>query len=269
MMQAFSTWLATTELGHYLLECEQAFFDRAVADIFGFHAVQMGLPEVDFLAANRIPWQCRAAESGEAAQIICHPAQLPFESRSLDLLVMPHLLDFTTEPHQVLREVERVLVPEGRLLMTGFNPVSLWGVRRLIQGRADTPWRGNFFPLIRIRDWLKLLDLEPVAGCFMAYAPPVSQRDWLERFGFLERAGDKWWPLAAGVYGIEAIKRQRGMRLITPKWKAAKSAQGLVVAAGNERHPTRKQAATTAGARQPAQNDHARSAGRGGTDRDT
>lgn len=240
MMQAFSTWLTTTELGHYLLQCEQAFFDRAVADIFGFHAVQMGLPEVDFLAANRIPWQCQAAEGGKA-QIICHPAQMPFESRSLDLLVMPHLLDFTTEPHQVLREVERVLVPEGRLLMTGFNPVSLWGVRRLIQGRADTPWRGNFFPLIRIRDWLKLLDLEPVAGCFMAYAPPLSQQGWLERFGFLERAGDKWWPLAAGVYGIEAVKRQRGMRLITPNWKMAKASKGLVVAGGNERHPSHRQ----------------------------
>jgi hypothetical protein len=71
----------------------------------------------------------------------------------------------------------------------------------------------------------------------MAYAPPLSQQGWLERFGFLERAGDKWWPLAAGVYGIEAVKRQRGMRLITPAWKTAKPAKGLVVAAGNERHP--------------------------------
>lgn len=241
MMQAFSTWLTTTELGLYLLQREQAFFDRAVADIFGFHAVQMGLPELDLLAANRIPWQCRAAEGGAAAHIICHPAQLPFDSRSLDLLVMPHLLDFTTEPHQVLREVERVLVPEGRLVMTGFNPLSLWGVRRLVQGRADIPWSGNFFSLQRMRDWLKLLGLEPATGCFMAYAPPLRQGRWLERCAWLEQAGDKWWPLAAGVYGIEAIKRQRGMRLITPRWKAAKAAQGLVVAGGNERHPTHRQ----------------------------
>lgn len=132
MKNSFSDWLTSSELGRYLLEREQAYFDRAVADVFGFHAVQLGLPEVDFLRANRIPWQCRVAASGPA-HIACNPEQLPFESRSLDLLVMPHVLDFTTVPHQVLREAERVLMPEGRLILTGFNPVSLWGVRRLIQ----------------------------------------------------------------------------------------------------------------------------------------
>ncbi|WP_293762404.1 methyltransferase domain-containing protein [uncultured Aquitalea sp.] len=245
MMQAFARWLTSTELGAYLLEREKAFFDRAAADIFGFHAVQVGLPEVDFLECNRIPWQCRVAESGHHAHILCRPEQLPFETRSIDLLVMPHLLDFTTQPHQVLREVERVLMPEGRLLMTGFNPVSLWGVRRLVQGRADTPWRGNFLTPVRIRDWLTLLELEPANSAFMGYAPPFASREWLDRFRFMEEAGDRWWPLAAGVYGIEAIKRQRGMRLITPKWKPAKAAKGLIVAGGNEGQPTHRQPVDT------------------------
>jgi len=142
MKNSFSDWLSSSELGCYLLEREQAYFDRAVADVFGFHAVQLGLPEVDFLRANRIPWQCRVADSGPA-QILCDPEQLPFESRSLDLLVMPHVLDFTTVPHQVLREAERVLMPEGRLILTGFNPVSLWGVRRLVQVERRVPLPGG------------------------------------------------------------------------------------------------------------------------------
>jgi SAM-dependent methyltransferase len=233
MINSFSHWLTETELGQYLLEREMAYFDRAVADVFGYHAVQVGVPQVDFLRENRIPWQCRVARDGDV-HIACDAAQLPFATRSLDLLVLPHVLDFTTQPHMVLREVERVLVPEGRLVLTGFNPVSLWGVRRLIQGKLFAPWSGNFLPLVRIKDWLALLELEPGGGAFMGYAPPFDRTDWIANCNFMESAGDRWWPLAAGVYGIEAVKRQRGMRLITPKWKPAKA--GLIVASGTDHH---------------------------------
>lgn len=237
MTEAFSEWLCSSELGQYLLQQEQAFYERAVADVFGFHAVQVGLPDVDLLKTNRIPWQCRVASSGNV-HIICEPTQLPFETRSLDLLVLPHVLDFSPEPHHVLREVERVLMPEGRLIMTGFNPLSLWGVRRALEGRDTMPWNGQFLSLLRIRDWLTLLDLEPIGSVFMGYAPPFLKTDWINRFRFMEWAGGRWWPLAAGVYGIEAIKRQRGMRVIMPKWKAGKKSSALVVASGNERQHT-------------------------------
>lgn len=237
MMESFGHWLTTSELGQYLLAREQAFYDRTVADAFGFRAVQVGLPQLDFLETNRIPWKCRAGQQA-GANVCCQPEQLPFESRSLDLIVLPHVLDFSIHPHQVLREAERVLVPEGRVVLTGFNPVSLWGVRRLIQGRQAVPWNGQFLSLVRIKDWLTLLELEPEGGGFMAYCPPFARADWIERFRFMESAGDRWWPLAAGVYGIEAIKRQRGMRLIMPQWKPAKAAKGLVVAGGNDHRNT-------------------------------
>jgi SAM-dependent methyltransferase len=197
MIKSFSRWLTETALGRYLLQQEQAWFDRAVADAFGSRAVQIGDPQVDLLRKNRIAWRCRAGRKPVGADIVCDSAQLPFASASLDLLLMPHGLDFTIFPHQVLREVERVLVPEGRLIMTGFNPVSLWGVRRMVQGRTEAPWSGNFFPLLRVKDWLALLDLEPGGGAFIGYAPPVARADWLERCRFMEAAGDRWWPLAA------------------------------------------------------------------------
>nr|WP_199064520.1 methyltransferase domain-containing protein [Chromobacterium sp. ASV5] len=240
MKKSFGGWLTGTELGSYLLAREQAYFDRAVADVFGFHAVQLGLPEVNFLRENRIAWQCRAG-CCEGADVVCDPAFLPFETRSLDLLLLPHVLDFTTQPHQVLREAERVLMPEGRLILTGFNPVSLWGVRRLIQGRENAPWNGGFLSMVRIKDWLTLLELEPDGGGFMGYAPPLSRADWMRRFDFMEGAGERWWPLAAGVYGIEAVKRQRGMRLITPAWKQKTAPAALGVVAGNERQHTHRQ----------------------------
>lgn len=233
-MKTFSDWLDGSELGAYLLAQELSFYDSMVSDVFGFRALQLGLPQHDFLRANRMPWRGRVADFG-AAEVYCDPAHLPIESRSLDLIVMPHVLDFTEHPHQVLREAERVLVPEGKLVLTGFNPLSLWGVRRLIQGSEAGPWRGNFFAAGRLRDWFELLGLEPAQNGYLCYAPPFGRSDWLQRFAFMERAGERWWPLAAGVYGLMAIKRQRGMRLLTPAWKTSKAAAKLVIA-GDRKH---------------------------------
>lgn len=233
-MTAFSNWLDGSELGRYLLEREQAFFDRAVADAFGFRAVQFGASRYDFLRENRIPWRARIGEDGEVG-VVCDAAQLPLDSRSVDLLLLPHTLDFNAHPHQVLREAERVLLPEGRLVLTGFNPLSLWGGRRLVQGARRPPWSGRFLRLSRLRDWLELLGFERADDAFMCYAPPFNRGDWLTRCRFMEAPGGRWWPLAAGVYGVCAIKRQRGMRLITPRWQLARPAAQLVTA-GERRH---------------------------------
>jgi SAM-dependent methyltransferase len=235
-MEEFADWLSSSELGHDLLCREQAFFDHAVADIFGFRAVQLGLVDYDFLACSRIPWHGYAGMDGQA-DVVCDPAYLPFDSKSLDLLLMPHALDFTSEPHQVLREAERVLVPEGRLVLTGFNPLSLWGVCRLLYRRQQVPWCGNFVGMNRLQDWMTLLQLEATDSRFMAYSPPFARADWLARCHFMEQAGEYCWPQLAGVYGLVAVKRQRGMRLIMPRWQRAKPARALAVAGSNERQP--------------------------------
>lgn len=238
MMEEFARWLHGSELGQYLLATEQRYFDAAVADVFGYHAVQVGIPSVDFLRENRIPWQCRTG--GQGGQVVCDPAALPFGNGSIDLLVLPHVLDFTTQPHQVLREAERVLMPEGRLVLTGFNPLSLWGGRRLLAGRLFAPWNGNFMSQLRIRDWMALLELEPGDTDFMAYAPPFHRAEWLQRCCSVERIGYHWWMPAGGVYGIEAIKRRRGMRLLMPPWKQRR-APVLGVSRNKERQPVSQQ----------------------------
>lgn len=233
-MTAFSSWLNTSELGQYLLQGEQAYYDSAVADAFGFRAIQFGVPGHDFLRANRMAWRAYAGEAGDVG-LVCDPAHLPVESRSLDLLLLPHTLDFSGHPHQVLREAERVLVPEGRVVLTGFNPLSAWGGRRLLQGRSQVPWSGNFLRLSRLKDWFELLGFEPSSATFMCYAPPFNRLDYLKRWQFIERIGSRCWPVAAGVYGISAIKRQRGMRLIKPGWQASKPLANLAVL-GDRRH---------------------------------
>jgi SAM-dependent methyltransferase len=232
-------WLATPP-GRYLLEWEQTQLDAHVADVFGFHALQLGLPELDALRANRMPHRWIGAEAcagGATAQapgaaapctraaLLCDFDALPFPSASLDLVVLPHALERARDPHHTLREVERVLVPEGRVVIVGFNPTSLWGLRRRLGrmrrgvalGRERPlfmPPSGEFIGYWRLRDWLRLLAFEVERGRFGCYRPPLASERWLARFAWMERAGDRWWPVFGAVFFLVAVKRVRGMRLV-------------------------------------------------------
>lgn len=215
---SLSDWLQTP-LGRHLMAWEQASFDHAVSDIFGYHAVQIGLPEIDLLRANRMPFRLRSGRLGEVG-VINRAEALPFASASLDLVVLPHVLEFSPFPHQVLREVERVLVPEGSVIVSSFNPYSLWGLRRLLarQGRAF-PWRGQYLSPLRVRDWMTLLGMENETILFGCYVPAVRSQRWLERWLRIEGVGARWWPVCGATYLMHGVKRTHGMRLITPNWR--------------------------------------------------
>ncbi len=214
--QSLSEWFSTSQ-GGYVLAREQAFFDRTVSGIFGYNALQLGLPEHDFLRSNRMPLRfCAGNQVGNAVRLCC--TELPFDTTSLDLVLIPHVLEFSENPHQILREVERVLMPEGSVVVSGFNPRSLWGLRRVLGSKQCFPWNGHFITLTRLKDWLALLGFEVVGGRFAAYAPPFQQARWLDRYAFMEAAGDRWWAVSGGIYFLHAIKRVPGMRLIKPQW---------------------------------------------------
>ena len=209
-------WLETP-LGRYLAEREQRYFDDAVADIFGYNAFQVGMPEIDLLRASRIPLRVRVGPAG-AVDMRADFRDLPIASSSADLVLLPHVLEFAEHPHQILREAARVLMPEAHVVISGFNPFSLWGWRRAFHRGRHFPWRGRFITLMRVKDWLALLGFEVIGGQMACYAPPSRQDKWRERFAFMETAGERWWPIAGGVYFLQAVKRVRGARLIMPKW---------------------------------------------------
>lgn len=121
-------WFDTC-LGQYLLAQEQQYFDSTVANIFGYNALQIGCPQFDFLRSNRIPFKFNVGMS-QGVSLLASPAFLPIESGSMDLTVLPHVLEFSAHPHLILREAHRVLIPEGHIVISGFNPVSLWGAPR-------------------------------------------------------------------------------------------------------------------------------------------
>jgi len=234
----------TTPQGRHILEWELGQFASATEDVFGFRAVQAGLPGIDFLAGNRIPFRFTVAIEPGAA-LAADPLQLPLASQSVDLVVLPHALEFSADPHLVLREAERVLMPEGQLVISGFNPLSLWRLRQVSmrearRAAAGAPWDGRFIGLLRLKEWLRLLGFELNGGRFGCYAPPFSNPGWLRRFEFMEKAGARWWPIMGGAYVVRAVKRVHGMRIITPAWRIER-ARRRAVAAVSQRNGSARQ----------------------------
>jgi SAM-dependent methyltransferase len=236
-------WFQTPP-GQYLLAWEQTRFDQAVADVFGYHALQLGLPELDGLQANRMPHRWLGCEGLGAPRVALATdfAALPFPENSLDLVLLPHTLELSADPHATLREVERVLVPEGRVVICGLNPASLWGLRqrrgRLCQrlgfGELFLPPAVEMIGFWRLRDWLRLLGFEVESGRFGCYRPAVRSESWLRRWSWMEQAGDRWWPILGNVYFLVAVKRVRGMRLLGPAWKARASMAAAPVSIANK-----------------------------------
>ncbi len=158
----------------------------------------------------------------EDVKVSAHAEQLPFDAKSIGIVLLPHVLEFSEHPHQILREISRVLVPEGHLVLLGFNPMSLWGLRSLLAGGDEYPWCGRYYRLARVKDWLQLLGFEMNVGAMVYYRPPASSKKLNRRFMFLDQVGDRWWPLMAAVYILVARKREIGVTPIKPSWKNKK-----------------------------------------------
>lgn len=226
------------ELGAYFQQQEQAVFDQVVTDLFGFNAVQIGMLEMDLLRNCRIPFAFRTGLA--QGNVYAAPEFLPIRENCIDLLLLPHALEFSQNPHQVLREAERVLVPEGHVVISGFNPLSLWGLKRLLSRREDYPWTGSFLGQARIKDWLALLGFEVTAWHMACYAPPFRNPAWRNRFACLDQAGGGKWPMPGGVYCVVAKKRVLGMRLIKPNWNKSKLKPSLIPAPTQKSEPQKK-----------------------------
>jgi len=232
-------WFDTPQ-GRYVLAWEQGQFDHATEDVFGYRAVQVGVPGIDFLRANRIPFRFTLALEHGAA-LAADPMQLPLANQSVDLVALPHALESTADPHLVLREAERVLIPEGQLVISGFNSFSLWRMRQLFARKGSgAPWDERFIGLLRLKDWLHLLGFELNGGRFGCYAPPFENPLWMSRFSFMEQAGARWWPIMGGAYVVRAVKRVHGMRLIAPAWRQERARRrALATVPQRNGHPTR------------------------------
>ncbi len=233
----------------WLMAWEQSQADALLADVFGYHAVQAGWPGLDALRANRMPHRWRAAQEFDASE---PPPALAFDSRawpwpaeSLDLVVLLHTLERSADPHACLREVERVLIAEGQVLILGFNPWSLWGRQLLRRQKSSTAAVPAGWPLqpiaaYRLRDWLHLLGFEVQLQRAAGWTPTWRSERWVRRWAWLDAVGRRWLPFLGGVYLIVATKRVPGGRLLDGRsWRKVPSRSAMAAPAASIEAPLR------------------------------
>lgn len=200
-------WLATP-LGELTVTTESQLAEKAMACMFGDMAVQLGqwgAPDL-FLRHSKTRRSVLAgSESAPGVDLVCEPSSLALASDSIDTLILPHTLELTTRPRETLREVHRVLVGDGQVVLMCFDPLSLWGVYKR-SGRL--PLRGSSAVSIRrLFDWLTLLGLEPVHWERYLYVPPLNHDAVAQRADAVATVGRKLWPFASGAFMVVASKR--------------------------------------------------------------
>ena len=212
--------------GRLVLDAEARIFHESLRTLFGYHLLQVGrVGEVDLLSGSRVLQQVVVevddfAVFHESSGMAGVPDALPVASDSIDVVVLPHVLEYVAHPHDALREVERVLVPEGHLVVSGFNPLSMFGVWRLVRGRqtATAPWRGQFLSVTKLKDWLALLGFDVVTVRSFFFRPPFRSEGLMRRLLPLEVAGEHLWSYLGGAYVIVAKKRVTTLTPIKPRW---------------------------------------------------
>jgi SAM-dependent methyltransferase len=205
-----------------VLLAERQMIARVLPDLFGYHIVQIGAPgHAQLLDSSRINHKVITdRRSNAAATLICDQHALPLTTDNMDVLVLPHVLEFTSSPHQVLREVERVLIGEGHVVIIGFNPWSLWGLWRLFNAWRDRyPWNGKYIRMARLRDWLTLLDFEVTRIEYFYYRPPLESTRITARLVFMEQLGKYCWRYLGGIYLLVAKKRVIPMTPVKLQWQ--------------------------------------------------
>lgn len=214
-------WYAT-EAGKLLLIEIKTCLDELLPEMFGYHAVQIGsiAPSVDLLDGSRIKHRPRIDLDPRGVDVMAVSEALPFDADCIDVVVLMHTLDFAARPHGVLREVERILIPEGRLIVVGFNPWSTYGLWRLALGWRDKPpWCGRFYSSARLKDWLSLLGLVTESCHYRGFRPPIQRAGLLQRLATMERIGRDVCPVLGGVRVLTARKRVATLTPLKQRWQ--------------------------------------------------
>ncbi|HIE55329.1 MAG TPA: methyltransferase domain-containing protein [Chromatiaceae bacterium] len=226
LVESLDRWFHT-DLGALVLEEELKKLGAMSSRLFGYYLLEVSLlcSHADYLQECPIRRRFRLSPCPSAGnQVLSMPEQLPVISDYIDAVILPHTLDFSADPRQVLREVERILIPEGKVVISGFNPWSLWGLWRAMPGAGrKLPWRGHFLSYSQVEDWLSLLGFDVEEVQTVLFRPPWKRAFLMRQALVMERLGSRFWPWLAGVYIIVASKRVSTLTPIRPRWRLQQS----------------------------------------------
>jgi SAM-dependent methyltransferase len=218
--QIVTEWLGTP-LGQALLQQEARVVEEALDGIFGEECLQLGVwgetrTFTRFTRTQRCAVIAESRVGGPSAVGQLH--QLPVDSDSIDLVLLPHTLDYSARPHEILREVDRVLRADGQIVILGFKPFGLWGLRRLVPGAGMPPGADHLISERRLRDWLKLLDMRIRSASRYFFRWPLPRRRVSASLKW-ELRGQALWPELAACYMLTAQKRVSPLIPVRPVWR--------------------------------------------------
>lgn len=211
----FLKWYHVASLGQALQTLESAYLKANIKISYNRKTLQVGRlgSESRYIDPDFVGEFILTDHAGPRSYptfVQAEAESLPFASESIDTLLLPHVLEFATDPHEVLREVERVLKPEGKLFILGLNP---WSPRRLLQiTRRPTFWKARLVAGRHLLDWLSLLKFD--AELTAAFCGSCKQRTNLHG-GFLDALQAGW----SVAYAIKAIKRSYTLIPIESEWE--------------------------------------------------
>jgi SAM-dependent methyltransferase len=224
---------ARGDLARWYRRCVGRALEAAEADelaailprLYGHHLLQVtSLSGRDLAAHSAVVHRVFVDPQGPGEGLPVHlrakPDALPVASDSVAAVILRHTLEFEDNPYQILREVDRVLVADGHVLIFGFNPYSLWGVWRLLRwSRHSGAWGGRVLAPGRVRDWIALLGFEIMATRYHFYRPPIDHARLIDKLGGLEGLGRRFWPALGSGYLLVGRKRVMPLTLIKPRWR--------------------------------------------------
>lgn len=207
-IEKLQRWLLYTSVGRYVLRNERILFNNSVAKIFGYYSLQFGLKDINLLQGNKISNHYVISND-----ILADFENLPIASSSIDLIVCAHILDFNDNYENILEECHRVLVPNGKLLISGFNKTSLF---TLFGKKQDILKDANIISLSTLKEYLSSLQFNIKAGSFFCYAPPIDNNATLSRMSWVEKIGNRWFPTLSSNYFLVVEKKVVSPTIITP-----------------------------------------------------
>ena len=227
---ALDEWLAGP-FGRLLIDAERRQLSASLEDVFGTHFVQIGHwgPPDAFLPLARTPRRGLVAEPGARGDCVSHATSLALQTLSVDAILLPHTLEFEPEPHEVLREVERVLVGEGHVLILGFEPGGPWAIRHYLSRRGFPPGLIKMMSRGRLRDWLRLLGFEVIEIRRFVHVLPIDSLTSGAVGRGMERFGRHLDGRLGSAYLLKARKRVYSMTPIRPRRRSAPALAGAVI----------------------------------------
>ncbi len=188
---------------------------------FGYHLLKVGNLSCELDTSTcQIKHQVGVAEQSLSAGVKADIDELPFSHHAVDVTILSHCLEFCPDPHHLIREAHRVLIPDGYLVISGFNPYSFCGLAKLLYFRSESfPWSGRFFTPARIKDWLHLLGFEVLEEKRMIYSS-LTRKTSLSRYNLWHQFCLKYLSKLGSVYVLVAKKRVLPLTPIKAKWRA-------------------------------------------------